>query len=143
MTDRKTIEYWKERLAKEDTYDSDCGELRRENGALLFQIHKLIKKINENEKSIIRRKWSWWYMVHLAERTMRLFKLKRSIYDSKKATAYWRKYYMNKTCKMKPSRVDEIGRDQVIGYLAAKMSETSNISAYYQVIQDLKGKSND
>ena len=143
MTDRKTIEYWKERLAKEDTYDSDCGELRRENGALIYQINKLIERINENEERIVRRKWNWWYMIHLAERTMRLFKLKRSIYDSKPATAYWRKYYMNQTCKIKPTTVDEICRDKIIGYLSEKMTESSNWSAYYQVIQDLKGMSND
>ena len=69
MTDIKTIEYWKERLAQEENErHSDCGKLRLENGRLLAQIDTLIRKVNLNEEQIARTKWHWWYQIHLAER---------------------------------------------------------------------------
>lgn len=140
MTDKATIEYWKERLwAEENSSDSDSGELRYENGVYLYHIDNFIKQINDNNEKIAHSKWHWWYQIKLAERVIRLFKLKRSIYDSKKATAYWRKYYMNKTCKIKANRIDEMGRDNVIGYLSARMTEAEDKDAYLRVIRDLKG----
>ena len=138
MTDLKTIKYWKERLAKEDETDSDCGKLRILNGRLLHQIDKLINQINLNNDEIVRKKWHWWYQIKLAERVMRLFKLKKDIYSSKDATDYWRKRYMGKGCKIKAGKIDELYRDVVLGYLAEKSKDSPYFPSYAVVICDLK-----
>lgn len=143
MTDLKTIKYWKEQLAKEDETDSDCGKLRILNGRLLYQIDRLINQINLNNDEIVRKKWHWWFQIKLAERVIRLFKLKKDIYSSKEATDYWRKYYMGKGCKIKAGKIDELYRDVVLGYLAEKSENSPYFPSYAVVICDLKERNNE
>ena len=145
MTDIKTIEYWKERLAQEENERySDCGKLRLENGRLLAQIDTLIRKVNLNEEQIARTKWHWWYQIHLAERVLKKFKLKSDIYSSKKATEYWRKYYMQKRCKVQAKKIEELCKDKIIGYLMENAQNSPIFSSYMLVVADLqKGKEND
>ena len=139
MTDRKTIEYWKERLDQEEnSFSSDCGKLERENGYILAKIYELMSEYNKNERRITQCKWHWWYQIKLAERTLKKFKIKsEDIYRSRRATNYWRNR-LHKHCKMKPKgTLNHPGAGHIIGFLGERAISSGHSQAYYLVIQDL------
>ena len=69
---------------------------------------------------------------------LKKFKLKSDIYSSKKATEYWRKYYMQKRCKVQAKKIDELCKDKIIGYLMENAQNSPIFSSYYLVVADLQ-----
>ena len=79
MTDKKTIEFWNDKLAKIDTYDGDNGEMMMRQGQIAFQILCLQEMYNDLSEKIAYQRRSQWYQTRLAERVMKKFKLKSDI----------------------------------------------------------------
>lgn len=137
MTDKATIDFWKDKLVKMDTYDGDNGELLRRQGQIAFHLYLLQEEYNKLSEKIEYQKRSLWYRVKLAERVMKKFKIKSDIYRSKKATEYWRKHF-NKIFKVKPKDTfDDFDINKFFGFLSCLIYKRGFNPIYLELTRKL------
>lgn len=140
MTDVNVLKYWKKRMDSELKGDeqSEVREYQLRKGALLQQIYELIGQYNELDKKETYVKWFWWWRYNLAKRVLNKFKI-NNIYRDKRATEYWKKLYMNKTCKMKNKGLEYAGKGKLLGLINSLAAlDLDNLDKYVYVSKKIK-----
>lgn len=144
MTNLDSIKYWEEKLEAEKK--ALKGSVAYENdhliGTMLYQIDCFREKISEllEEKTYAER--HWWFMVNLAKRTRRIFKVPDSVdlYKRKKAKEYWSKYYCKKRFKIKPKMRLDLTKEEVIAYIASAVENDPNGFKIVMLIRSILGE---
>lgn len=137
MTDKKTIQFWNDKLAKIDTYDGDNGEMMMRQGQIAFQILCLQEMYNDLSEKIAYQRRSQWYRTRLAERIMKKFRIKSDIYRSKKATAYWKKYFQKPLKVKAEDKIDDFNINKILGFFSAFIYERKLDPVYVELLTKL------